>query len=174
MPIVERIEGLDQEAIRAIHALEQNMPEGQRLPEDVLVRFLRSPQAIKLVARERPACQIIGYCFGLSQTVVPETGRLCRDIIGSTFYEMSWQVFQEQRGHGIGKMLRHALRDAARQAHRFFATHQRDSFTREQLEQELQDYGQGDAIHFLQRALPPPPGTNIFQQYVVIRLRPNV
>jgi GNAT superfamily N-acetyltransferase len=171
--VIERVEILNDEVLRAIHALEQNVDEGQRMPTDLLENLLPQPESRIFIARDEdePNHPIVGYCFGLPQRIAPQTGVLKPDIIETTFYEPSGLTHLNYSQRGINALLRNALVNQARgDGYLFFACHHSDVVNQETLEKQIRDHGAGDKLYFLGRGLPPL-GAPVPQQYMVIRLR---
>ncbi|GEM_PF-1752652 len=171
--IFKKIEQLHADIIHDLLILERNINKERRMPDQVLLRFLKNPRSITIIATDTETHEVIGYIFGLPQSGVPETNFTdLRLDINKVFYEMSWQVKPGYRGKNIGTLLRRQFRDEVRNAgYSYLATHQYDIFDQDMLGRELLErYTQGDILYELKRGLPPPPGISEKQQYVVIRL----
>jgi GNAT superfamily N-acetyltransferase len=171
--IVEAGQALDDGMIRSILQLEKNINKGRRIPDPVLMNFLRDPDSVVVTATDTKTGEVVGYIFGLPQTLVPETNFSRKGAeAAKTFYEMSWQVLPSYQGSGIGTMLRRQFRDEVRnKGYLYLATHQHDLYDKNALETELLNhYAQDDELYELRRHLPPPQGIKDSQQYVVIKL----
>jgi phosphohistidine swiveling domain-containing protein/GNAT superfamily N-acetyltransferase len=171
--IVKARKTLDDGIIPSILQLEKNINKERRIPDPALMNFLRNPDSIVVVATDTKTGEVVGYIFGLPQTLVPETNFSRKGAeAAKTFYEMSWQVLPSYQGSGIGTMLRRQFRDEVRnKGYLYLATHQHDLLDSRALESELLSrYAQGDELYEVRRHLPSPPGNKEQQQYLVIKL----
>jgi GNAT superfamily N-acetyltransferase len=163
------VSSLSPKILSGISRLEENMGS-RRMTDAVLRRFLNIQGAKILVVTEPGSGDIVGYSFGLPQSLAPETSMGVNQYLQNTFYGMSRQVNPRFQGQGIGSAMRMKLiQKAMAEGFKYYAFHQRDTFSQDNLTSELQNfYGINGDVAYFKGNLPVSEGLK--QQYVVFKL----